>query len=161
MDRVAASLFAVSRDGRLQLRRHRIGQHDPGAGPLVGGAGHGPRDGRCRCVEGFERAVAAGTRLRTGQPGPLYWQQWSEYRLKADLNPVSKRLTGQGTITYHNRSPNALDAVYVQLLGNLFSPSSRHNTDVPWSVEGVELSKVVAQGTELSRAARGRGPATA
>ncbi len=108
-------------------------------------------------LEGYERAVAAKTRLRTGQPGPLYWQQWSEYRLKADLNPVSKRLTGQGTITYHNRSPNTLDAVYVQLLGNLFSPSSRHNTDVPWAVEGVELNKVVAQGTELTRSS-GQGP---
>ncbi|MGH7526256.1 MAG: hypothetical protein ACREMX_06095, partial [Gemmatimonadales bacterium] len=86
-----------------------------------------------------ERAVAQGTRLHSGAPGPRYWQQWSEYRLQADLNPVSKRLTGQGTIKYFNRSPDTLQSVYVHLLANIFAPGSRHNTNVPWAVEGVEL----------------------
>ena len=107
--------------------------------------------------EGFEAAVAGGTRLRTGAPGPKYWQQWSEYRLSAELNPVSKRLTGKGTIVYHNRSPNTLPVVYVQLLHNIFAPGARHNTDVPWAVEGMALVRVAAQGTEL-RAAAGEGP---
>ena len=47
-------------------------------------------------MEAFDRAVAKGTRLRSGAPGPRYWQQWADYRLEAELNPVSKRLTGQG-----------------------------------------------------------------
>jgi hypothetical protein len=101
--------------------------------------------------DGFERAIAGGTRLRTGAPGPRYWQQWSEYRLSGELNPVSKRLNGRGTVTYHNRSPDTLATLYVHLLGNLFSPRSRHNTNVPWAVEGVELSRVAAQGKDLSR----------
>jgi hypothetical protein len=108
-------------------------------------------------VESFEAALGKGTRLRTGAPGPKYWQQWAEYRLSAELNPVSKRLTGKGTITYHNRSPNTLPVVYVHLLHNIFSPSARHNTDVPWSVEGVELDRVAVQGTQLS-AVEGEGP---
>ncbi|MBA3258123.1 MAG: M1 family metallopeptidase, partial [Gemmatimonadales bacterium] len=108
-------------------------------------------------LEGFESALAGGTRLRTGQPGPQYWQQWSEYRLSAELNPVSKRLSGQGSISYHNRSPDTLATVYVHLLGNLFSPRSRHNTDVPWAVEGVELARVTAQGTELTLTESGEG----
>ena len=97
----------------------------------------------------FDRAVARGTRTRTGVPGPRYWQQWTDYRLEAELNPISKRLTGQGTVTYHNRSPDTLNEVYVQLLHNLFAPGARHNTDVPWSVEGVGLSRVAAQGQQL------------
>ncbi|HEU5041624.1 MAG TPA: M1 family metallopeptidase [Gemmatimonadales bacterium] len=100
-------------------------------------------------LESFEAAVGNGTRLRNGAPGPQYWQQWSEYRLSAELNPVSKRLTGKGTITYHNRSPNTLPVVYVQLLHNLFAPTARHNTDVPWAVEGIELDRVAAGGTPL------------
>jgi hypothetical protein len=100
-------------------------------------------------VEGFDRAVANGTRTRTGAPGPRYWQQWTDYKLEAELNPISKRLTGQGTLTYYNRSPNTLRDVYVQLLHNLFAPEARHNTDVPWSVEGIELSRVAAQGQQL------------
>jgi hypothetical protein len=101
-------------------------------------------------LEGFEIAVGKGTRTRTGAPGPNYWQQWAEYKLEAELNPVSKRLTGHGTIKYYNRSPDTLGTVYVQLLHNIFAPGARHNTNVPWSVEGVNLSKVAAQGTTLA-----------
>jgi len=97
----------------------------------------------------FERAVSRGMRTKSGAPGPKYWQQWTDYRLQAELNPISKRLTGQGSLTYHNRSPDALEEVYVQLLHNLFAPGARHNTDVPWSVEGVGLDRVVAQGQQL------------
>jgi hypothetical protein len=99
--------------------------------------------------EAFDRAVANGTRTRSGAPGPRYWQQWTDYRLEAERNPISKRLTGQGTLVYHNRSPDTLEEVYVQLLHNIFAPGARHNTDVPWSVEGVELSRVAAQGQQL------------
>jgi hypothetical protein len=101
-------------------------------------------------METFDLAVANGTRLRSGAPGPRYWQQWADYRLEAELNPVSKRLTGKSAIRYHNRSPDTLRTVYVQLLHNIFAPGSRHNTDIPWSVEGYDLSKVAAQGTTLS-----------
>ena len=47
-------------------------------------------------LEGFETAVGRGTRTRTGVPGPRYWQQWADYKLSAELNPVSKRMTGHG-----------------------------------------------------------------
>jgi hypothetical protein len=107
--------------------------------------------------EAFDAAVGKGTRLRTGAPGPKYWQQWAEYRLSGELNPVSKRFSGKGTITYHNRSPDPLPVLYVQLLHNIFAPGARHNTDVPWAVEGVELDRVAVGGTALA-AAEGEGP---
>jgi hypothetical protein len=108
-------------------------------------------------LEGFETAVGRGTRTRTGVPGPRYWQQWADYKLSAELNPVSKRMTGSGTISYSNRSPDTLRTVYVQLLQNIFAPNARHNTGVPWSVEGIELGRVAAQGTTLA-AAGDEGP---
>ena len=108
-------------------------------------------------LEAFELAVGRGTRTSTGRPGPRYWQQWADYKLEAELNPVSKRLTGKGSIAYHNRSPDTLRTVYVQLLQNLFAPGARHNTNVPWSVEGLELGRVAAQGTTLA-AGSGEGP---
>ena len=106
---------------------------------------------------GFETAVGRGTRTRTGVPGPRYWQQWADYKLSAELNPVSKRMSGSGTITYSNRSPDTLHTVYVQLLQNIFAPNARHNTGVPWSVEGIEFGRVAAQGTTLA-AGDGEGP---
>jgi peptidase M1-like protein len=108
-------------------------------------------------LEGFEQAVAKGTRSRSGAPGPGYWQQWTQYKLEAELNPVSKRLSGRGAIKYFNRSPDTLAILYVQLLHNIFAPGARHDTNVPWSVEGLELAKVTAQGAALM-ATGGDGP---
>jgi peptidase M1-like protein len=138
----------------LTLAGCGAGRTEPAAPAPETGSSHGTaiRTGRSMEVpvfESFEAAVANGTRLRSGAPGPKYWQQWSEYTLSAELNPVSKRLTGKGRIVYHNRSPNTLPVVYVQLLHNLFAPGARHNTDIPWAVEGVELDRVAVRGTEL------------
>src|SRR5687768_7501250 len=99
--------------------------------PTPGTAGTASRRGALEVPlsESRERAVEQGTRTHTGAPGPRYWQQWADYRLEAELNPISKRLNGKGKITYYNRSPDTLREVYVQLLHNIFAPSSRHNTD--------------------------------
>jgi hypothetical protein len=127
------------------------GRSAPVASPPPGAEGTRNRNLEVPALESFERAVTNGTRTRTGTPGPRYWQQWTDYRLEAELNPVSKRLTGKGSVTYYNRSPDALKEVYVQLLHNIFAPNSRHNTDVPWAVEGIELDRVAVQGQELKK----------
>src|SRR5438093_1510223 len=44
--------------------------------------------------DAYELAVALGTRTHTGAPGLRYWQQWADYRLEAELYPISKRLMG-------------------------------------------------------------------
>jgi Peptidase family M1 domain len=116
-----------------------------------------PRAMSVPALEGFEAAVGRGTRSRNGLPGPRYWQQWARYTLSAELNPVSKRMTGSGTIVYNNRSPDTLRTVYLQLLQNIFAPGARHNTNVPWAVEGMEFGRVAAQGTTLA-AGGGDGP---
>jgi hypothetical protein len=128
--------------------------------PAPGKGSNGSAAARAMVVpplEGYELAVGRGTRTRTGAPGPHYWQQWADYKLEAELNPVSKRMSGKGTISYQNRSPDTLKTVYIQLLQNIFAPGARHNTGVPWSVEGVELGRVAAQGTDLA-AGGGEGP---
>ena len=55
----------------------------------------------------FRRAVERGTRTRTGEPGPRYWTQFARYALRAELDPASKRLTGEGRVRYQNRSPGS------------------------------------------------------
>jgi len=128
--------------------------------PATGRGGDGTSKVRAMTVpvlEGYELAVNRGTRTRTGAPGPRYWQQWADYKLEAELNPVSKRMTGKGTISYQNRSPDTLRTVYIQLLQNIYAPGARHNTSVPWSVEGIEFGRVAAQGMDLV-VAGGEGP---
>ncbi|HUF35097.1 MAG TPA: M1 family metallopeptidase [Gemmatimonadales bacterium] len=161
MDRLAVPRPLAGLLLTLVLAGCGAGRTDPPAtAPAPGTAGTAASAAQAMplpLLAGFEAAVGNRTRDRNGAPGPRYWQQWAEYRLSGELNPVSKRFTGQGTITYHNRSPDALSVVYVHLLHNLFAPSARHNTNVPWAVEGVELDRVAAQGTDL-RAASGTGP---
>jgi hypothetical protein len=118
-----------------------------------GGAPAAPRAMTVPSLAGYDLALSRGTRTPTGAPGPRYWQQWADYKLQAELNPVSKRLTGKGAITYYNRSPDTLGTVYLQLLQNIFAPGSRHNTTVPWAVEGIELDRVAAEGSELAAGA--------
>ena len=129
----------------------------PASAAPAAGTGSRARAMTVPVLEGFEQAVTRGTRTRSGAPGPKYWQQWSEYSLQAELNPISKRLTGHGTIKYYNRSPDTLAIVWVQLLHNIFAPGAHHDTNVPWSVEGVDLGKVVAEGTTLT-ASSGEAP---
>ena len=99
----------------------------------------------------FARAVENGTRTRTGQPGAKYWQQWAEYRLLADLDPATRRLTGSGTVKYTNRSPDTLRVITFQLNANLFAPDAVRNDLTPITT-GTELMRVAAGGRTLNTA---------
>ena len=96
----------------------------------------------------FRRAVERGTRTRTGQPGPRHWTQFARYALRAELDPSTKRLTGEGRVRYQNRSPDTLRMLPVHLHQNLFAPGAARNVEVP-PTTGMELTRVVAQGRPL------------
>jgi hypothetical protein len=96
----------------------------------------------------FSRAVERGTRTRTGRPGPNYWQQYSTYRLEAEYDPATKRLTGRGTLRYENRSPDTLRNLFLHLYPNLFAPNAIRNEEVPVT-GGVELRRVSIDGQTL------------
>jgi hypothetical protein len=96
----------------------------------------------------FRRAVERGTRTRTGDPGPRNWTQFARYALRAELDPASRRLTGDARVRYQNRSPDTLRFLAVHLHQNLFAPGAARNEVVPVT-EGMEVSRVVAQGRAL------------
>ncbi|WP_414662735.1 M1 family metallopeptidase [Horticoccus sp. 23ND18S-11] len=64
-------------------------------------------------------------RNAAGAPGPAYWQNRADYRIEASLDEQTHQLTGRGTITYHNASPDTLTYLWLQLDANLFA----HNSD--------------------------------
>ena len=73
------------------------------------------------------------TTIRTGSgtPGRNYWQQRADYVIRASLDTVSRRLTGEERITYTNRSSDTLRYVWLQLDQNVFSQSSRGTAIMP------------------------------
>src|SRR2546427_9870389 len=54
-----------------------------------------------------------------------YWQQQVAYVISAALDEPSGVLTGQGRISYVNRSPDALRDLFVHQYLNAFRPGSR------------------------------------
>jgi hypothetical protein len=103
----------------------------------------------------FSRAVARGTRTRTGRPGPKNWVQHARYRIDARLDVAASRLTGHESAVYLNHSPDTLRRLAVYLRQNLFAPGSPRRESVPIT-GGVTLDRVVADGRTLSAAHRGR-----
>lgn len=104
-----------------------------------------------------QQAVARGTRSATGEPGARYWQQRARYDLKAELVPQRKRLYGTGTLTYENRSPDTLPALYLHLHMNMFAPEAKRNTQVMSALGGMRVSRVEAAGRALDSTATGPG----
>ena len=64
-------------------------------------------------------------RTGAGAPGPDYWQQRVDYVIRASLDTVAQRVTGEERITYTNNSPDTLRYLWLQLDQNLFNSSSR------------------------------------
>jgi hypothetical protein len=69
---------------------------------------------------------APGNEIRRpdGSPGPRYWQQRVDYRIRATLDTGTKRISGTESILYTNNSPDTLRFVWFQLDQNLFRPGS-------------------------------------
>jgi hypothetical protein len=64
-------------------------------------------------------------RTASGAPGPAYYQQQADYKMKITLNDKTQRLDGFETITYTNNSPDPLDYLWVQLDQNIRSKDSK------------------------------------
>lgn len=60
-------------------------------------------------------------RTAAGAPGPDYWQQRADYVIDVAIEEKNHKLTGQGAITYHNRSPHSLQYLWLQLDQNYFA----------------------------------------
>ncbi|CAN7224014.1 M1 family metallopeptidase [Massilia sp. LjRoot122] len=63
-------------------------------------------------------------RTASGAPGHAYWQQRADYKMRATLDESKRALTGSGTITYHNNSPDTLKYLWLQLDENIYKPDS-------------------------------------
>jgi peptidase M1-like protein len=114
--------------------------------------------------------LPAPTSIRTGAgaPGQEYWQQRVDYVIRASLDTVAQRVTGDERITYRNNSPDTLRYLWLQLDQNLFNSSSRgarlFDQDSRFGTHGAEggvtLTKVAApalpaaKGRSAQRAAK-------
>jgi hypothetical protein len=66
-------------------------------------------------------------RTASGRPGPAYFQQQADYVMDIRLDEKNRSVSGSGTITYRNNSPETLEYLYLQLDQNVFEPQSFGN----------------------------------
>ncbi|MDA5194814.1 M1 family metallopeptidase [Govanella unica] len=62
------------------------------------------------------------TRSASGAPGPAYWQQQADYKIRVTLDESKRSISGAETITYRNNSPDILHYLWVQLDQNDLKP---------------------------------------
>ncbi|HKK27545.1 MAG TPA: hypothetical protein VKB18_05655, partial [Gemmatimonadota bacterium] len=124
-----------------------------GSAPLAaqqGGGSGGPALARLEPVVPMplQRAVEAGTRSRTGAPGPKYWQNGADYDIRARVSPRDSLLSASERVVYHNRSPDTLEVVVFHLYQNLMSPWPRRErpTEPGIATRGMVVERLVAQG---------------
>jgi hypothetical protein len=129
----------------------------PALDPAATAAGARPIPGPVYETAAFTRAVARGTRTRTGVPGPGYWVQHPRYLITATLDPAARRVSGHETVWYVNRSPDTLATLAVYLRQNVFAQGTPRRQAVPIT-GGMTLGRVAVDGRVI-RAQAGRNPA--
>lgn len=75
----------------------------------------------------FQKAYDKGTRKTDGSVSATYWQNSSDYKLKARIDPSTKILYGEGVITYHNNSPDSITRIVFHTYADYYRRDSRHN----------------------------------
>ncbi len=63
-------------------------------------------------------------RTASGAPGPQYWQQQADYKIKLELDDNTQKIMGEETITYTNNSPDELTYLWLQLDQNIWDKES-------------------------------------
>lgn len=63
----------------------------------------------------FYTKNGTNTRSASGQPGFEYWQNRADYKLVVILDEVKNEISGSGTITYTNNSPDNMSFLWMYL----------------------------------------------
>ncbi|MBX2945269.1 MAG: M1 family metallopeptidase [Cyclobacteriaceae bacterium] len=73
----------------------------------------------------FQKAYEKGTRKLDGSVSPTYWQNRSIYKIKATVDPHTKLLKGEATITYLNNTPDTVRNPTFHTYHDYYKPESK------------------------------------
>ncbi|MGK0156498.1 MAG: hypothetical protein ACI9SE_003467 [Neolewinella sp.] len=102
---------------------------------------------------GFEAAIEAGTRTRTGEPGAKHWSNYARYNIAIEVDPEASRISGTAKMTYVNRSPDDLKSLTVHLYQDMMR-AGRMRTRSIVTTDGFELKEVRVDGEKVRARAR-------
>ncbi|MDT3695423.1 MAG: M1 family metallopeptidase [Ignavibacterium sp.] len=100
----------------------------------------------------IKKAYDKNTRSYDGKPGINYWQNFSEYNIKAEIDPNTRLLTGSEKIVYLNNSPDTLKNIVLKLYQDMYKKGAARNRQLnPVTVtDGVIVSKLTVDNASVS-----------
>ena len=101
----------------------------------------------------YRSALDAGTRSRSGAPGPSYWTNQVDYAIDTRLDPSVNRVVGSEVITVRNNAPEVLTRVALNLNQNVFAPGNPRNRAAPIT-GGFDVSALSIQGVSMELPSR-------
>ena len=98
----------------------------------------------------IQDAYNKGTRSYDGSPGQNYWQNSSDYNIKADFEPHKRLLTGSEQIIYHNNSPDTLTQIVIRLYQNINTSTAARgfNLNPDMITEGMSINQLKIDGVQ-------------
>lgn len=97
----------------------------------------------------YLKSYERGTRSWDGKPGPNYWQNRAAYTISASIDPKTRRLSGEETITYTNNSPDTLKNLRFKLQHDRYRKGVQRASDVAASDvsdEGTRIESLTYNG---------------
>lgn len=101
-----------------------------------------------------QKAYESKTRSYTGAPGEKYFQNSSDYTIRAQFDPESGYLKGKENIKYYNHSNDTLGFIVVRLYQNFFRKGFRRDFPVPATElhDGVTINELSVGGNPWNEA---------
>jgi Peptidase family M1 domain len=96
-----------------------------------------------------------------GAPTPEYWQNSADYEMHASIDPATKRLSNDETITYTNNSPGSLNSLWLQVEQNTYRADARSRAFAGGSrqrAEDTNTEGTVFESMELLSTVKGAKP---
>ncbi len=105
----------------------------------------------------FQRAYENGTRMPDGSVSSKYWQNSSTYRIRADIDPVTKLLKGSAVITYVNNSPDSIRNPTFHTYHDYYKPGAERSgffssADEAEKNDGMMIDRIVIDGVSYNPA---------
>ncbi len=99
----------------------------------------------------IRNALDNKTRSKTGKPGTAYFQNYADYVLDVDFDPITGQLEGKAQITYYNNSDDTLNKLVVRNYMNLFKKGVPRDFNVGEADlhEGAEISEIQIDGEKI------------
>ncbi len=99
----------------------------------------------------IQETIKNKTRTYTGTPGENYWQNSSDYTIKAEILPDSSYLIGKETITYYNNSPDTLKNIVMRIYQDISKKGALRDWYIPANLlnNGVQINYLIVENDTL------------